>query len=132
MGMDVYGKNGNYFRANVWSWRPLMMLMEKAGGEAILGDDIFNGMSYNDGKGALTQEQCEKLANAIEQIKEEIEGEWYDPIELDMPDFQITASGQLAKEDHDGETHSPYRCHIDHIEELVTFLRECGSGFEVW
>jgi hypothetical protein len=23
MGMDVYGESGNYFRNNVWWWRPL-------------------------------------------------------------------------------------------------------------
>ena len=24
MGMDVYGASGNYFRANCWSWRPIV------------------------------------------------------------------------------------------------------------
>lgn len=23
MGFDIYGRNGNYFRRNVWGWRPL-------------------------------------------------------------------------------------------------------------
>ena len=32
MGMDVYGRNpdsqaGKYFRANVWSWRPIHALV---------------------------------------------------------------------------------------------------------
>jgi hypothetical protein len=34
MGMDVYGRNptseaGKYFRANVWSWRPIHALIEQ-------------------------------------------------------------------------------------------------------
>jgi hypothetical protein len=28
MGMDVVGKSGNYFRASVWSWRPLADYMQ--------------------------------------------------------------------------------------------------------
>lgn len=28
MGMDVYGNSGNYFRRNVWGWRPLWDVVE--------------------------------------------------------------------------------------------------------
>jgi len=31
MGMDVYGRSGNYFRANVWSWHPLAAFCQYVG-----------------------------------------------------------------------------------------------------
>ncbi len=27
MGFDLYGTNGQYFRANIWSWRPIVNLI---------------------------------------------------------------------------------------------------------
>jgi hypothetical protein len=55
MGMDVIGNNpttdkGEYFRNNVWWWRPLWEYCCEAG-EKIISDDIAQGGHFNDGVG---------------------------------------------------------------------------------
>src|SRR4051812_45074191 len=66
MGMDVYGKkptseDGRYFRANVWSWRPIHQLCE-----IVLKRD-FPSWAFNDGDGLETQEECNQLADGLER-----------------------------------------------------------------
>ena len=65
MGMDVYGKNpknttGEYFRRNVWGWRPLWQYCENN------YDDLVADVSghYNDGDG-LDETGATELANRI-------------------------------------------------------------------
>jgi len=48
MGMDVYGKSGNYFRANIWVWHPLWTFVEDAHPE--LAAKVKHGHT-NDGDG---------------------------------------------------------------------------------
>ena len=55
MGMDVFGKNpksekGEYFRNNVWYWRPLWDYCCVVGSEVIT-DAVAEGCCYNDGVG---------------------------------------------------------------------------------
>jgi DnaJ-class molecular chaperone len=52
MGMDVYGKNsdsevGEYFRRNVWGWRPLWEYMEEVHGDLV--DDVDGHSNSGDG-----------------------------------------------------------------------------------
>jgi len=68
MGMDVVGKmpktpRGEYFRANVWYWRPLWQLT-CALGEDIIPEETMDACHYNDGKG-LEAGKALKLAQAI-------------------------------------------------------------------
>jgi hypothetical protein len=37
MGMDVYGKNGGYFRRNVWGWHPLAQMIQNIAPEVAKG-----------------------------------------------------------------------------------------------
>lgn len=62
MGMDVYGKNGAYFRNNVWWWRPL------ANYACIVAPEITSKCKYwqsNDGDGLNAKDSIE-LANALD------------------------------------------------------------------
>ncbi len=67
MGMDVIGVNatserGEYFRNNVWWWRPLAdFCIERYGNEVGFDGD---GWHYNDGKG-LDAEKSEQLGRLI-------------------------------------------------------------------
>ena len=68
MGMDVYGKNpknesGDYFRNNVWYWRPLWDYCCQVGAEVITEELAEHG-HYNDGAG-LDEEESVKLAEAL-------------------------------------------------------------------
>ena len=68
MGMDVYGKNpvnetGNYFRRNVWGWRPLWNYVEEMHPE--IAGLVEHGYS-NDGDG-LGARNSKKLAKLLRE-----------------------------------------------------------------
>lgn len=55
MGMDVYGKKptsekGEYFRNNVWWWRPLWDYCCEVGAD-VIGESLAEAGHYNDGQG---------------------------------------------------------------------------------
>jgi len=97
---------GIYFRANVWSWRPIHNMICNANDHHELGipEKTLIHMGFNDGAGLDNQEDCSALANAMESLLKE-------------EDDIITLEG-------------PYEVNKDHVQEFIGFLRECG-GFEV-
>lgn len=122
MGMDVYGKSGNYFRASIWSWRPILIEITRLNKEKNLGLDLSHWGS-NDSDGLHTQEECNKLATAIETEYK--------------PDSKLAVfvEGGLRVNEHgmfdDSGTHTPYSTDGKHILEFAKFLRECGGSFEI-
>ena len=75
MGMDVYGrepltKEGEYFRANVWSWRPLRDLIELTCDD-VLTQDMLHKISFNDGYGPECQDVCNDMADRLDAWIEE-------------------------------------------------------------
>ena len=55
MGMDVYGnkpksEKGDYFRNNVWWWRPLWQYCASSAPE-LIDEETFSSGSHNDGAG---------------------------------------------------------------------------------
>lgn len=68
MGMDVYGKNpanevGQYFRRNVWGWRPLWQYVEDVHPEIA---ELVQYPQSNDGDG-LGSRDSKKLAKLIRE-----------------------------------------------------------------
>lgn len=66
MGMDVFGKNpksetGEYFRNNVWWWRPLATYCQDVHPELTAACEHWH---YNDGDG-LDEADAEALGNAL-------------------------------------------------------------------
>lgn len=132
MGMDVCGRRpksevGEYFRANVWSWRPIHDLMCRLCAD-LLSEKVLTGMGYNDGAGPRGQKVCTEMAKRFEQwLEQHTEGH---SVDLGM---RVTKGGKLSltnKQKHaKGET--PHRVDDEHLKEWVEFLRNCG-GFEVW
>ncbi len=104
---------GVYFRANCWSWRPILDRIYQADREYALGIDekTLELMGFNDGAGLDNQEDCNRLAEALENILEQED----DIITWDcgVPEFA-----------------DAYKARKEHALEFVDFLRECG-GFEV-
>lgn len=69
MGMDVYGRKpssetGEYFRNNVWWWRPLWQYCCEVG-HAVIVDEVAEGGCYNDGVG-LDEAGARELAQILE------------------------------------------------------------------
>ena len=80
MGMDVYGnkpvsKTGEYFRANLWGWRPWWDLCFALAPE-IISEEKHNSGNYNDGAG-LGSVQSKELSIILRQKLEDGSIDWY-------------------------------------------------------
>jgi hypothetical protein len=136
MGMDVHGRNpsspeGEYFCANVWSWRPIHALMIALCSD-LLDEGTLHSMEYNDGAGPADQATCTTMANRFELWMEH----HIDGLCLDFPGVGVAEDGHFVfekelTENPDIETHTPYEVEDEHLKEWIEFLRHCG-GFEVW
>ncbi len=135
MGMDVSGrkpknKDGEYFRANIWSWRPIHERCEEVNSLYNLGLDM-NGWSFNDGNGFTTQEECDKLADAIESrgVEDLVwDGGMY--VHPETGTFLKSTKVRTYCEE-DRKRLSAWKTSAPHLAEFVKFLRNCG-GFEIW
>ena len=134
MGMDVYGREpksaaGEYFRANIWSWRPIHELIEKTN---VLPPDMVEDIAFNDGAGP-NDEQALLLAAALENMLEGMDDDntFMLSSEVDGP----VAAMMQALNEQGVEIISPrgavYQADVSHVREFITFCRESG-GFEVW
>jgi hypothetical protein len=156
MGMDVYGnapisQEGEYFRANLWGWRPIHYISQVANERFELGYDM-SGWGYNDGKG-LPKTKAKKLADAIEKLVAEY-GEFQEPtdkiyiclgmwVEAGTGSFvgetenldEVYPIGTLihnsivdSKGRHIEPAHSIDR---EFLNDWLVFLRNSG-GFKIW
>ncbi len=134
MGMDVYGRKpsseaGKYFRANVWSWRPIHALIYELCSDR-LNDETLEGMNYNSGAGPTDQATCTAMAERFEMwMEHNIDGH---KVDLGM---NVARDGRLlSDEEIEGDPgiqfETPHRVDDDHLKEWIEFLRHCG-GFEV-
>ena len=140
MGMDVSGRNaanekGVYFRANVWSWRPIHALIHKLGSD-LIDEHTLMCMGANDGAGPTSAEVCRQLADRFTVwLEHNTEGYSVDcgchvlkqVNEHGMQTFATTEQVQ----DTATETETAHRVCDEHLQEFVEFLRHCG-GFQVW
>ena len=75
MGMDVYGTSpnkevGEYFRASVWTWRPLWeytIAVDKAYDKKLISKKLAEGGHYNDGEGLKKDSLCKQLSLRLQQ-----------------------------------------------------------------
>jgi hypothetical protein len=144
---------GHYFGASWWSWRPIVYLIDEASNLFNLGIDT-NPFHYNDGRGLETQEECNKLADALEHILNTNE-------ETQKEDAQIYLcthswskfGGSLMNEKEcevlmqsyppgtltfslvvspNGEIAVPsHSVGVPRVRDFITFLRNCG-GFSIF
>lgn len=144
---------GDYFRSNWWGWRPIVMLVDFANDDYELGIDMDDWGS-NDGAGLDNQEDCNKLADVLEemiQTETELEDD-VDTLYLNLGSW-TNMSGRFV----DGEieeklneeypignvlyqsvvmedgtiVHPAHSAPLRHINKFISFLRECG-GFQIW
>lgn len=133
MGMDVYGRNpktkdGEYFRANIWSWRPIHELIEKAN---VLPQKMLEDMAFNDGAGP-DAEQALLLAYQLEHMLEGMENDntFILSSEVDGPIAAMLSSFKDQGIDIISPRGPVYQADVAHVREFVQFCRESG-GFEV-
>jgi hypothetical protein len=150
MGMDVTGtkprnEQGEYFRANIWSWHPLHELLgiiNKRNNNELISEEVYVAMRYNDGAG-LTDEQCLRVAEELNEIinKPALATEFGFVLgdnELRLPTNSLVIDEKtnafVNMKTYKGSRDdlvSPYRINLDHLKEFITFLQNCG-GFSVY
>lgn len=138
MGMDVEGKNGNYFRANIWTWPAIMSLVAQT---EVLPQDMVDAMQFNNGAGP-DEQQARQLADALEtMLAEKPDSEIIRSSSSNCPTFglarRVIKRLQSSVNDEDifpdpkeieeeGGT-----VEVGYLREFITFCRESG-GFAVW
>ena len=130
---------GVYFRANVWSWRPLMEAMHESGACYELDTKQWEAMEWNDGAGAPDQATADRMAAKLRVWLDEAtfdeDGSWTPQSLSNDATMQVTESGRfINKEEADlsgVKTRSPYCVYKARIEDWIQFLSQCG-GFKVW
>jgi hypothetical protein len=135
---DLCARAGTYFRANVWSWRPLRILCEWLNDNSELRLDM-TGWEYNSGHGLKTQYECDSLADALEHLDIYYPCRWDEnPFEND-PFFDefllyVDTEGilQVARIGEDMDLSGvQYSTVGSHYRQWVTFLWNCG-GFAIY
>lgn len=133
MGMDVYGRDpksedGEYFRANIWSWRPIHELIEKAN---VLPQRMVEEMAFNDGAGP-DAEQALLLAYQIGHMIDGMDDEntFVLTSEVDGPVAELLKNLNEQGIDIISPRGPVYEADVVHVREFVQFCRESG-GFKV-
>ena len=112
---------GVYFRANVWSWRPIHMFMSEPCSD-IYGEDLDESMSYNNGKG-IPKDLVEECADAMQQT--------LDSIKETVPQYIEVVDGvELLKPVENPEWKDWYAVPLTRLQDWVDFVRH-SNGFEV-
>jgi hypothetical protein len=121
---------GQYFRANIWSWRPIHQQIGELCSD-LLDEDLLVELGLNQGAGPDDQETCDEMANRFERALVTHQ----DGLQLES-DIRVDESGRLLSEEDlkrnpELKTYSPYVTEREHVMEWIEFLRHCG-GFAVW
>lgn len=156
MGMDVYGKDpaskrGEYFRNNVWWWRPLWEYCQAVTADAA---EVKHGQT-NDGDG-LDAKASRQLAAELERMIESGQTQAYADARTArlkaLPDvmcdlckgtgtrndqhFQGPCNGCVTSEDKGAKPgwKRPWDCaypfSVENVKEFAEFLKDCG-GFKI-
>lgn len=151
MGMDVIGRNptnkvGEYFRNNVWWWRPLWQYCCAV--DADLASKVPYGHS-NDGDGLESCEDCEVLASKLQHSIDTGYADFYISqrnLEIERTPFETCTycegTGVRNFEGKDMQCNGCegngkkkpmdtwYQLNIENIRNFIEFLNNCG-GFEI-
>lgn len=132
MGYDLFGhkpksEQGEYFRASIWSWPSIHMLIADTG---VLNSDELEGILYNDGQ-VISKEKSLLIAASIEARINEYE-EGFEFVNLDSP---IAKMGDELLKAFVGQgvtiqNNTSRFVDLPYIKEFIDFCRDSG-GFEV-
>ena len=137
MGMDVFGRNGNYFRANIWTWPAIMSLVAQT---EVLPQDLVNEMQFNNGVGPNAR-QAKKLADALEAlIENKPDDQVYHSSGTNCPAFGVAqavrdllsaaAEAENLPDNPDPEYEPGSSVDLGYLREFIQFCRQSG-GFIV-
>ena len=128
VGMDVIGRNassdeGSYFRANNATWSYIQTVMQAA------NVDVPFEWSENAGHGAATQDDCDAIADKVEQFLETNPTIIYNesPEDRSWNDFYVGLVAQVGRPNLVAQVGRP---NTAKVSDWIRFLRTCG-GFKV-
>jgi len=126
MGFDLYGVNGQYFRANIWSWHPIVSLIRETGVLPKDDPDVVC-IGTNDGYcvvGALAVAIADALDRRLAQLPS------IEKFTLD------SGNGPYVDENGcftDVPARAAYEVDREVIQRFIAFCRSCtDGGFEIW
>jgi|TARA_R110002020_G_scaffold137687_3_gene307100 hypothetical protein len=150
---------GVYFRANIWSWRPIHLAIVQANISLELGidDDTIEGMGHNSGDGLKTQKECNALAHALEILADGMDEDKVTEFGFAFGYWNYRDGAMIVSEEDTEVLNKKYpygKCitemplklatgkttkdvwpahvtQVKHLREFIEFLRHCG-GFEIW
>jgi len=131
MGMDVYGigNESAYFRANIWSWRPIHAIITEVASD-LIPEKVLHGMQFNDGAGLTSDADCKKLASRISAwMEHNVEGKKME-VNSDSPDLKMAKMLESAFGADNISPNLSYEVDDEHLKEFVEFLNIC-DGFKV-
>jgi hypothetical protein len=152
MGFDVFGvkpksEKGEYFRNNVWWWRPLWEYVAENCSDVLTEEDVYEG-SLNDGH-LISEEKALKIAAKLKELiasgktkaYEEERKKYLESLPDEVCDLchgtgvrnDDVVKGTCNKCDGKGkvrplETWYPFS--VENVEEFAEFCEESG-GFEI-
>ncbi len=130
MGYDLYGNNNDsYFRASIWSWQPIMEMIEKSN---VLPPNVLQGMQYNDGQ-IVKEHEAHSLADKLEQMLDGVgdKMEYVSWTENPMTEVVSRLVGALQASGAHIEPSAPmHSTTAAHVREFIEFCRQSG-GFQV-
>ena len=136
MGMDCYGVKpnppaGEYFRASIWSWPPIVSVLESTCSD-ILTDKDFTGIRCNDGY-KIGKSRSVKIANRLAvYLEHSTSGKAISPDEAGpLAAVMVSLLEEISGRGLDVQPPTPKFCVEDeHLAEFAAFCRESG-GFQV-
>ena len=143
-------KPGAYFRATVWSWRPIHDLMRQLCSDFI-DEELMELMSFNDGAGPEDQKICDEIAIRFSQWMEhnvdghevnlgmhvDAEGKFValtsseDSFEGETERQLVDAAQQALGASSEPSVRSAHSIDDEHLKDWIEFLQHCG-GFQVF
>jgi hypothetical protein len=134
MGFDLYGikainKKGEYFRNNVWGWRPLWNYICNVGKNILTNKDMEEG-EWNNGH-TINATKTKKLVEALEaSIKNKTAKTYAEEIKNES---RKAAINNVDKEpgDKNYDWANDYPFTISNLKEFIVFAKNSG-GFKIW
>ena len=134
--MDVFGRNpdspaGEYFRASIWSWRPIHGLTIELCWD-LLDEETMQGMAFNDGAGPDDGRVCVEMADRFDRwLTKHRDGHRVYVEREGSFEGAVVAALEQAGWEMAEHFESSFTVSHEHLRAWVDFLRHCG-GFQVW
>lgn len=127
MGFDLFGNSGNYFQANIWTWRPIVAILSES---RKFSDNTLMKISANDSK-KISKASAIKMAGVLTSYLKSLPKE-INVIITEDDELRMDKDGHLIEpgdaEWEKGE--AAYSTDIKFIKKFILFLID-SNGFQV-